>query len=257
MAVTVDSSTLISGTSAGVTTTTFAGALTIGATANALVVIAGFVGAVQGTSSAFSATWNGVAMTLIGSMTAGGGSGDFAVFGLRNPATGLHDLVVNWTGANQCFAALVSFIGATTTSDAAAFKNFTTSTGATSPASVTVTNASGDMGVSGHLTDGSLTTTTDTAVAGSPANTGNISGLGATYNAAVNPALNYTFTAGTKWNSVGLSVSAGSVAAPKLKRNSSLSGLGASGPFFHDPLSRVMLGWRKSIGLWCPEPRLA
>lgn len=59
-----------------------------------------------------------------------------------------------------------------------------------------------------------------------------------------------TFTTSTSGSNGGImdalkQASGGS--SPALKRNASFDGLGASGPFFSNPLARRMLGWRKGL----------
>jgi integrase len=108
----------------------------------ALAIAVMGVGMTAGTSSGMSCSWNGVAMTLVG--TSSDQTGDLGLFGLLNPAQGAKNLTLSWTGANQLLVAGASYVGVNQTSIAAAFKNFAKAHGAGSPNSIGVTTSAGE-----------------------------------------------------------------------------------------------------------------
>src|SRR5258706_2099811 len=99
-----------------------------------------------------TATWNGVAMTLLadtGNKTNGGNNDRAILFGLGSPATGSgHAFVVSWTTATAGYINIISLKGTDTTTP---FKNATTNTGTGTSATVPVTSPSGDMALGACL----------------------------------------------------------------------------------------------------------
>lgn len=64
---------------------------------------------------------------------------------------------------------------------------------------------------------------------------------------AATTAINGTAASGGTWNMMCCTFMSTAGGGSPLRRNSSLDGLGASGPFFSNPLARSVLGWRPSI----------
>jgi hypothetical protein len=220
MSVLIDTSAISSVGASGATTQTFTNGGSPGFTMNlgsgpngtsnrALIVAVIFIGAAGGTSSGVSCTWNGVSMTQLATAVNGG---DIFLFGLRNPATGSNNVVVSWTGANQCAIALLSVVNADQSADATTFINRTTNTGTASPNSIAVTNPSGNIAVAGHVVVANYSTAGNTDIGHN--NNGSRNSAAANYDTGVNPTLTYAFTSGTVWSSVGCSIAAVAGAAP-------------------------------------------
>lgn len=129
--------------------------LTIGGAATALVAYAS-IGTTSGTQPTISAmTWNGVAMTLLGSKVASDALNSLYVFGLANPATGNHTLSATISGStanSDIYLDCASFTGTETSSTAACFPSgnvltdASTQSGTVYPTTAfSVTTVSGDM----------------------------------------------------------------------------------------------------------------
>ncbi len=133
------------------------------ASRSALLAMVFFTGAANGTSMNPTATWGGTSMPLVdnsvgtgGYINAGASIGDFNIFGLANPPSGAANLVLNWTGANQVIAALISFSGANQTGGTTTFygaTGFTANTGNTATATITGPSTAGDISVAGYMCD--------------------------------------------------------------------------------------------------------
>lgn len=211
MAVLVDVLTFSVPSGNGVATATFTNPINVGSGANgtsnmALVVAVCFVAHAGGTSSGVSATWNGVSMTQLSSAANGG---DIVLFGLRNPTTGSHNLVVNWTGLNQIEVGMLSVVGVDTTSDATAFPvgHRTSNTGTPSPSTISITNASGNIAFAGYVGVVNFGTSGGGTDIGHN-NTGAANSGASNYGTSVNPTLTYTFSGGTVWAAVGCEIAA-------------------------------------------------
>lgn len=130
-------------------------------------------------------TWNGVAMTQIGSKLAAGG-GEINLFGLINPATGNQTLSATWTGGSATVT--LGAVSLYNVNQTTAWQNNGTDTGTGTSASSTVTSANGNAVVVGHLNDNATTTgiTTgnsnwiETALDGNYAQAYNLSTTGST-----------------------------------------------------------------------------
>jgi hypothetical protein len=111
--------------------------LTVGGSDTALVATTS-IGMLSGTIAGASIvctgmTWNGVAMTLLGSATATDGTCVVYLFGLANPAPGAKTLTASYTG---------TFTQAQAYLDAASFTGSATTTAAAFPSADVVTDAS-------------------------------------------------------------------------------------------------------------------
>lgn len=115
--------------------------LTIGASANALIVLISSAGDI----STPTVTWNGVALTLLVQTVSTGVNGYAGIFGLTNPATGNQTLAGSWINSEDAFIAGVSFSGVDASSLAAAFPNTGSNTGTSTTAAVTTTSSVGDI----------------------------------------------------------------------------------------------------------------
>lgn len=89
----------------------------------------------------------------IGSAIVAGGK-EVRAYGLRNPTPG-SSLVsrLTWTGASQVLVAMCSLYGVNPASDAAAFNNFNSSTGTSSPQRVAITSAANNMVFAGFVSN--------------------------------------------------------------------------------------------------------
>lgn len=109
-------------------------------------------------SSAHGVTWNGVAMTQIGSLFEPNANYDVSVWGLIAPATGNQTLEGTWTGGsapNACLSAVSLYNAHQTT----AWQNNGTDTATGTSALSTVTTADGNMALVFHLNDNASSTT--------------------------------------------------------------------------------------------------
>src|SRR6266704_349235 len=124
--------------------------LTVGSGSNrALIAVVTWVNTATPTSP--SANWDTAgtnqAMTQIGSTIANGSDVHCALFGLVAPTSGAKNFTITWTNACGCYVDLIAFTGVDQTSVAVAFPHFNSATGSTSPASVTITSATGNYTV--------------------------------------------------------------------------------------------------------------
>src|SRR5882724_1199097 len=119
--------------------------LTVDATANALLVLISR----SGNEPSVTCTWNGVSLTLVANVN-NGFDETTEIWGLLNPASGAKTLAITWTNAQACCASGISFKGVDTSSLANAFTHANNSTGATGPATVTITSAVDDIAVACH-----------------------------------------------------------------------------------------------------------
>jgi hypothetical protein len=114
-------------------------------------------------TSSFSApTWNGVSMTLIGSVNTSDNLCITRLYGLVNPASGSNSLSVSWSGgAPNVHMLAVSFSGSLTSSVAACFTGFVSQANnvAGSSNTVTVTSATGDLAIAAGNGNNSTTYT--------------------------------------------------------------------------------------------------
>lgn len=209
------------------------------------------------TVTAVTAKWAAQTMTQIGAATDSTGLEEVQLWGfLGQPTSGNQNLTLTWTGSAaelQIFG--LTWTGVTQASFAAAFTHVTQTNngslanGAT--ATLNVTSASGNAVVAGFANDFQWATPTPC----------NQTQLWATNGVAVaacgNRAAGAASVAMTGHNNTTADnycaiacdiVAAAAGGGSPLRRNSSLSGLGASGPFFHDPLSgKSQIGWRPSL----------
>lgn len=181
--------------------------LTISAGLTNSVLVASIVVIGAAVISLPSMTWNGVAMTQIGSV-AGGGSCQVFLFGLRNPASGNNALVANWTTASQILLDGLSFQGVDQTNDATAFQHANSATGTTSgAASVTITSAVGNYVYGGHAiaSGANITATSGTNIYID--NTGGANDGAEHYDVgAASVAMAATIASSTNWASVGIDI---------------------------------------------------
>lgn len=109
--------------------------------------------------SGLTVTWNGVGMTQIVGVDTG--TSQAYLYGLVNPATGNHTLAASWTGNAAATINGTSFYNAKQTGGATTFYGAqSTSSGGSSPMSVTVSSATGDMVIG--VCQGEYSTTTPT-----------------------------------------------------------------------------------------------
>lgn len=149
MAVTVDAVGTATAASVQTSPVTNNG-LTIGATANALLVLIANANKTPGTETA---TWGAGAQSLsiIGSVnTSSAAVGRVEIWGLLNPSTGSGAITYSWSGAGAPTITLagVSFIGTDTSSLANAFKNLgtaQTTSASTANQNVTIISSVGSI----------------------------------------------------------------------------------------------------------------
>lgn len=128
-----------------------------------------------------------------------------------------------------------------------------TATGNSTSGSVVVTSATGELvvdtfakrdtnevlTVNGAQTQRYIDQTTNGTTSS------NVIGAGSEQAGAASVTMSWSWlTNSRRWAQVGVPLKPAGAATAGLKRNSSLNGLGSSGPFFHDPLAR---SWRDSV----------
>lgn len=168
-----------------------------GLTNSVLVVTASWNS--NGTPTSFTATWNGVSMTLVGSTYSGATSSGSAIWCLAAPASGNHPIVVTLSGATSMGD---NFVGATSyqkVNQTTPCANYTSAVNSsTATASLTVTTANGDAAVAAWDKDtGSFTTFSGTLIFADQ-----------THGTTIDAASNYDFASGS---STVLTASVGSV----------------------------------------------
>jgi hypothetical protein len=120
--------------------------LTIGSGSNRVLVgVAAFYNTPTGP---VTMTWNGVSMTQIGTAI-NNGAIILYLFGLVNPASGNHPLVLSWASAVNIFLDLngTSFTGCNQTGGTTTFVNFSSLTGSGNPTTLSVTTPANDLAV--------------------------------------------------------------------------------------------------------------
>lgn len=203
----IDLASITTQSGASVTTATFA--IDVGSgpngTANlALVVAAQFVNG-TGVVSGVTAAFDGAPMSArgnIGNTT----SGDIYLFGLTNPSVGTHNLVINWTGANQVVVSEQSVVGADQTGGATTFHNVASNTGNTSPNSVAITAGAGEMIFAAHVIDGNFAAQGGGTDIGHN-NGGNVDSAAANYDTG-SDTLTYSSGGAGNWASIGCAIKA-------------------------------------------------
>lgn len=207
------------------------------------------------TVSGITLTWdNGgtnQAMSSLGTPVSTTGSfGLVALFGRLAPTSGNKTLHAAWTGSAQVSLYGISWTGVDQTNIATAFPHYNTNSANSATASVVITSASGNATIAGFAAPlVSFSAATQTELYNDQAMT-NINAGGQRAAGAASVTFQYTVTGGDTWAAAGVDILAASAGGgTKLRRNASLSGLGASGPFFHDPLARraTVFGWRKGL----------
>jgi hypothetical protein len=129
-----------------------AGDVTGTVSANSNRVLIACIAFRTGDPTGVAITWNGVAMTAIGSeVEIAGGQGSVYLFGLIAPDTGNQTISASWTGGTQTVAlGAVSLYNA---DQSTGWQNAGSDTGTGTSALSTVTSANGNMGVVGHVND--------------------------------------------------------------------------------------------------------
>lgn len=190
-------------------------------------------------------TYNGTSLTLVGSqLSFDGGFAKVAIYYLDTPATGANTVSIPFSsssGTIRCNAGAISFTGCaagvgTSTSAASGAGVTSVSSGAITTASGNYIFATGGWGSGAGGVAGAGFTRT--FLVNGSGGTGGDDGIGEyqqSAGSAITPAFSWTNNDIGAIFAVELTVAGGATA--KLRRNSSLNGLGASGPFFHDPLS--------------------
>lgn len=184
---------------------------------NRILIVGIAVGAgVNDGTSAFSVTYNGVAMTSLGKVHNNNDQLGFVqLFGLINPPTGPNNVSVNWTGADtasgQLNAGSISFTGCDQTTGwgtaVTAFGNGTTP-------SCVVAAATGDYVVDVVGTGTGVTSSTQTNKWLSNGNSFSGGGNGAGSIAAGATSVTMQYTVGTDfWGIIGVRILAASAAA--------------------------------------------
>jgi hypothetical protein len=166
--------------------------MTVGAIANgALIAIICFSNSAV-SDPLTTVTWNGVAMTKIGSVIPITNTIRVDIYGLVAPAAGNHPLQLNWTGTSDCYAACASFSGVDQTGGATSFAHFgSAKNNSTTALTVAITSAVGNYVVGGVITSNSFSAIGNTLVF----NSANLTmGGGGEYAAGGAPSVNISAT---------------------------------------------------------------
>lgn len=143
-----------------------------------------------------------------------------AMYGLLAPTSGNKNLQVSWTGNNVAYAFAISFTGVDQTSVAVAFPHGNSAhTSSTSPATVTITSATGNQVVAMFANGFSAWgASSGTSIATDV--TGPNQGVAANYNnGAASVTATYAFTGTGLWDAIGCDVLAAGGAAFIAKNN--------------------------------------
>jgi hypothetical protein len=132
------------------------------------------------------------------------------------PATGQHTLTCSWTTNNQAIISALSVVGADQTGGTTTFHDYTTNTGTSGLATVTATDAAGQIAFATHGTPNNFVTASGTDIGHD--NTGNLSSAAANFDTAVNATLTYSIGSSAIWASaaVGIKASGGATPTPEL-----------------------------------------
>jgi len=181
--------------------------VTNNATTNDFILVAAgaFIGGGGGTIT--GATYNGVAMTVIGETGTDSGN-RFALFGLSAPASGANNLVVSYSASASEAAAVVSTwenVHQTTTS---AFSGFNSATGTSTTPAVTITSASGGVVVDGLYFFGvTATAHASQTTLGNAQQASSAVSMGSSYEAgATSVSMDWTLGGSINWGIAGCSI---------------------------------------------------
>lgn len=187
-------------------------------------------------------------LTAVTNASSSGANSSCALYALVAPTFGNKQLSITWTGTSEATLSCLSFKGVDQTSVSVACPHGNGANGNSNSAAVTITSASGNMvtGVFITIASGIINSTNNNNVFID--NSGTSSDAAGNYaSGAASVALSAAISASGVWNAAGCDILAAGAATSPLRRNASLDGLGASGPFFSNPLARSVLGWRPSI----------
>jgi hypothetical protein len=228
------------------TTSWTSAAYALNASAVLLTLRLGYQAFNGGASTPGAVSWNGVAMTLQGTAATDADTHEVAIYTLVNPATGSHTFTATWTHDTGGVMCADGWSGVNTTTPTAGWAKATST--AVSPAnlSTAASAVSGDITIDILAGTFTVTFTDDASPSVQDANQAEtfigyckIACSNTTATGTVATAWTFTGTQSTARAVVILKASAGGAAVP-LKRNSALTGLGASGGFFQNPLNAPM-----------------
>lgn len=169
-------------------------------TGSNLILIVGL--AFRSTVSSVSVTYNGVAMTSVGDTAAGPTGGVVYMFRLVNPATGANNVVANWTTASNMVGGSMSFTGV---SQSDPIGTPTTATGTASPATTTVSSATGELVVDALSSNAVLPSVgADQTTRYGPTLSTNVYGAGSTEAGASSVTMSWTFGSAANWGIVAV-----------------------------------------------------
>jgi hypothetical protein len=137
--------------------------MTVGSGSNrALIAVLCFNAAVSDPLT--TCTWNGVALTKIGSVSNGLGA-RVDLYGLIAPASGNHTLQVNWSTSTDAYVGCASFTGVDQTGGATSFAHYNQAgNNSTTALSVAITSAIGNFVVGGLITNNGFSSTGNTLI---------------------------------------------------------------------------------------------
>jgi hypothetical protein len=189
-------------------------------TNNLISAISGSVGGVAGAAVAGADT------------TTTNASGRCLLFVVTAPPSGSQTATMSWTTASNVTLGVATATGVDQTTP---MNNGVNAVGNLTTTSLTVTSTNGDltMDVAGAFVN-SFSATNQTVLWNDTAGASGAGGRGPGTGTTTHT---WTQAFTGDWAQAGANFKAAAGAAAALKRNSSLSALGASGPFFHDPLA--------------------
>lgn len=203
--------------------------IAVGSGSNRALCVGLAFGATAGLPTSITVTWDvggtNQALTAVTGATAtdsGSGATDSVIwYALKAPTSGTKTLTASWTGARSAIMGAISFTGVDQTGGATSFAHGAGNSGnITTPATVTITSATGNATVAIHAEDGGSTITATSATQDF------IDATPTTLNAAMNHtagAASNTMTAtvspANTWASAGFDVVAAAGAAAQIPYN--------------------------------------
>lgn len=182
-------------------------------TSNMMLVAAlQFCSGNSGTSVPTSVTWAASSLTKLSNINGAsdhignGTAGDIYFYYLASPTLGLQTLSVIWTGSNQVVVSAATFVNVDLTGGGTTFTSAVGSTGSGGVPTTTISASPTTRKIVGAFMSATtnFTTTTDTAYAGSPNNSCNVSATAGSWAAGSNTSLAYSPSSSGAWVALGV-----------------------------------------------------
>lgn len=201
-------------------------------------------------------TWTNIAVEA---NSGGNGQGSGGAWVCLNAPGGSTTITFSFTGATACFLGVAEYNPNGTTPADASNKAVNTNTTATTvnPGTITTANANDVVLVGANNGNANVTWTAGSgyAVRTSVSSAANMAGALQDQTLSATQAGFATAFGNTSqgWTAIAAAITAASGGGTRIKRNSELNGLGASGPFFNNPLGRT---FSRVKDLFLPDRRI-